>query len=141
MIDWKTVKRGLLGISAPPQRSVDMIATNPVEVGYAIKVENIRQEPPEFRRKYRLNIGNGIHIEGEAKNGYGPRFNDIFWLQQANGRSILFHGSRIADDILRTELIPLIEEGVSRIKAIDREFINSSPFEFTDTKGRIWRLA
>ena len=103
-----------------------------------IEVKDVRPVPPEFKREYRKSLSDGRMITITMRSWLfgGRRSNGE--LTQANGRWVLFDIDRIADKIIDPQLVPLVEEAVRQIVAIDNEYMKSSPSEFTDSKGQHW---
>lgn len=111
---------------------------NTVTTAGEIKIEDKRPDPPEFRREYSKRLDGRALIEIEARTWeFGRRVGGT--LIQPNGNRIWFEPERIADKIIDPLLVPLVQQAVDEIMALDRAFIASDPKEFIDSKGRPWR--
>jgi len=60
-------------------------------------------------------------------------------MTQHNGRWIIFEPERIADKIVDPVLVPLVEQFVKEVFALDKAFTESDPSEFVDESGTTWR--
>lgn len=104
-----------------------------------LSVENIRDDPPDFKRVYTRKLDARATIKVEIKRSFGSGLYKSGELTQPNGRWVLFDPDRIADKILDPTLAPLVERCVAEIYRLDKAYRDPEPSEFTDTKGVTWK--
>lgn len=103
-----------------------------------IRIYPIAQDRPEFRRIYKVTVGDGFMVEIELWSWIFGR-TDSSTVTQKNGKYISFDANAVADKIIDRELYPLVQDAVNRILAIDKAYIATKPSEFTDDQGKVWR--
>lgn len=103
-----------------------------------IEVESIREGAPQFERRYKVDVsGRKMIIKIYCSRYCGiTRSGELV---QSNGRWVLFDPERVADKILDPVLVPLIEQCLAEIFALDKTFRSSNPNEFVDSAGQKWR--
>jgi hypothetical protein len=121
----------LVGMLFASNRSVNMDG---------LRIESVRQDRPAFERIYhvRLNADVTMKIQIKWSADYLYKSGE---LDQTDGKWVLFDPESPADKILDRELLPSVEQRCRQILQMDNEFRNSEPSEFTDTRGRVWKLS
>ena len=106
---------------------------------YKIGVVDSREDRPQFARTYTARMPSGTALEIKINRF---RIIDDVWmlgsLTQLNGKYVFFDPRKVADKIIDRELLPSVEEAVSKILSLDSEFRKTKPPEFTDTDGVTW---
>lgn len=103
-----------------------------------ISIENVHGDVPEFKRVYTKRLDSRASIKVEMK----MFLNDLFQtgeLTQPNGRWVMFDPDAIADKILDPVLVPLVQQCVDEIHAIDKTWRANENNEYTDKHGDTWR--
>lgn len=114
-------------------RSVDVGNPN-------LKVDNIREEKPQWGRRYVIRLDDRATLTITAYDFMGSRSvgGD---LRQPNGKYVTFQPNEIADKIIDRTLVPLVEKACEEILALDRAYAQSNHQEFVDESGARWERA
>ena len=107
-----------------------------------IKIDDIRDDAPEFGKTYAGKLSNNARVELTARCWFSwERRSWTGSLTQPNGNSISFDPDRIADKIIDPVLVPLVKAFVDASKQLDAEFMNGPLNSLVDNKGGIWKKA
>ncbi len=104
-----------------------------------LNVENVRDDPPDFKRVYTARLDARATIKVEIKRSFVGGLYKTGELTQPNGRWVLFDPDRIADKILDPALVPLVQDCVDEMYRLDKAYRDPEPSEFTDTRGVTWK--
>lgn len=110
-----------------------------------ITIKDKPDDVPEFRRTYIKTLDSRAVIEVDIRERYGS-FTGT-WLSksgtltQPDRRYVWFDPERIADKIIDPLLVPLVEQAVREIFAIDDAWRASKPRTFKDERGTVWTRA
>lgn len=105
-----------------------------------VAITQKHEERPQFMRNYVVHLEGGFTVEIEI--GYwslGRR--DSSHIIQRDGKMIFFELDAVADKIIDRDLYPYVQAAVDDILALDNAFRASTPSEFTDDAGVMWRRA
>lgn len=108
------------------------------KTGILIREDN---ERPKMKRIYVHHLDGqfkGFRIDLQREYNYSNERDGYGMVTQPDGKWILVNLNRVAQDILNPDLAPIIEEILTRMAALDREWISSNPTEWTDNKGVTW---
>jgi hypothetical protein len=108
-----------------------------VEAEGDVQVKHVPEDAPAFKRLYKVKLDERAALTITIKTFMGERW-ATGELTQPNGRWVTFDPDRVADKILDPALVPLIEERVKEVRAIDRRLQGNGPAEFKDEKGQRW---
>ena len=112
-----------------------------VDVGNPdVKVDNIREEKPQWGRRYVIRLDGRATLTISAYDFLGGRHVDGE-LRQPNGKYVTFQPDEIADKIIDRTLVPLVERACDEILALDRAYAKSNHREFIDETGTRWERA
>lgn len=111
----------------------DVAETTESGITYA----NCREEAPGFKRLYTAHVTNRVDIEVKARTFLGSR-SYHGELRQSDGRTVWFEPTRVADKILDSFLVPLVEKICAEIFSIDKAYMRGPLDRFTDEKGVTW---
>lgn len=105
-----------------------------------IKIVDVLENEPSFRKCYSGTLSNNARIELEAQKGFSwkPRI----WsgiLAQPNGNRIYFDPSNIAEKIIDPQLVPLIQNFVQAAFELDQQFMESPRDTFVDKNNHVWK--
>jgi hypothetical protein len=136
----------LLGADTKP-RPVVAPSTLPAltgqrELSLPIKVTDVREDAPEFRRDYESVIVRGIKVKISVRRGF---FRGSYYksgeLTQPNGKWVLFDPEDVADKILDPEILGEVERVCSDIIAMDNAWRSEPKRAFVDKNGQQWVAA
>ena len=100
-------------------------------------VEQPPEEVPQFARVYRKQLDNSaLKVTIKTYDGMLMKSGE---LTQENGRWMLFDPDAVADKILDSHLVPLVQAAVDQIAQIDKLFRESPPDTYLDESGTQWR--
>lgn len=105
-----------------------------------VHAESVREEPPEFKRRYVVTLDNRATMTIGAYTFVGDRRFDGE-LKQPDGREISFDPKAIADKIIDPLLVPKVEAACDKVFVIDRNYMKTGISEFIDEKGTTWHRA
>lgn len=112
-----------------------------VDVGNPeLRVDNIREEKPQWGRRYILRLDDRATVTITAYDFLGGRVVDGE-LRQPNGKYVTFKPNEIADKIIDRTLVPLVRAACDEILALDRAYKSSNRREFVDESGTRWERA
>lgn len=100
-------------------------------------ITDVPEDVPQFKRNYTAAVTNDVKITITMKT-YSYGRSSAGELRQSDDKYVWFDPERVADRILDRSLVPLIEEHIKTIFALDAEYIKSNPCQFTDEKGTKW---
>lgn len=128
-------------ISGKPMPAIEPPLERPVPPErISIKITDIPEDAPDFKREYRGALANGIQVRVTAYQWtLGVMLSGE--LTQKNGRWVLFDPERVADRILDPALVPLVNEFCQEAIRLDKAFRASAPKSFVDEKGFTWTRA
>jgi hypothetical protein len=107
-----------------------------------IDAKNDPEEPPEFKRLYRVKLDQRASMTVTARTSSILGRRDYSGeLTQPGGRWVWFDPERVADKILDPALVPLIEQWVGEIIRLDKEWLGSGRDVYIDNRGGVWRRA
>lgn len=110
-----------------------------IDTSGTIKITKHPQDRPRFKRLYNVDLNNRASMTITIYTLWKGTRTRNGQLTQPNGRWVLFDPDAVAEKILDPLLVPLIEQWVKKIYALDDEFISSRPNEFVDEDGISWR--
>ena len=100
---------------------------NKIDISGAIQITKKPEDAPRFKRLYNVKLNNSASMTITIYTLWKGRRTRSGELTQPNGRWVLFDPDAVAEKILDPLLVPLIEQWVKKIYALDDEFTRSSP--------------
>lgn len=132
--------RKFFAAASAPAPSYEIVVASPRAVVSPVAIKDVPSDAPRFKREYTMQIDSRCRLTIVMQNRYyGGGRDGGGELRQPNGNWLLFDPDRIADKILDSALVPLIEKAVDRIYELDRAYMNTRPDEWTDDKGTRWK--
>lgn len=104
-----------------------------------IKVEDMRDDVPAFRREYTVKVDGRFDLKITAANAYsvGDRLY-LGTVTQSDGSYIIFHAESIATDILNKQLAQEVQSYTDQIIEADKKYMKNEAFMFEDKEGTVW---
>lgn len=124
-------------VEIPPPRTGDLIQAASTALASPIKIKDIPEDRPDFRREYTATIMRGIRVKVTVRNGYGETYASGE-LTQPGGKYILFDPDHIADKIIDPVLLPDVGMVVNDMRQIDKAWRRAKPSFFIDEGGTKW---
>lgn len=107
-----------------------------------IKIKDVKEDVPEFKKVYSGVLSNNACIELDVKycDIYKRRSFGLGTLTQPNGSYVFFDVDRVADKILDPQLVPLINDFIKAVKELDKQYAATAQNSFMDKMGNVWLL-